>query len=171
MLDDANFDEAVANAAILKLFTLEEWFKNNVHKEGFDFNAAKDSMDEWDKLILNKLNDINVSVYKAYAEMKIKNVIKFGFNEMLSIKETYSIGKNGAPNPYVIMTYMTYLLTMMNPITPHFCQYSWTHYVLPALKLSTNVGRPTHEHLASCGWPTVQEAEIDRSKTIQFEYL
>ena len=28
-LDDANFDEIVANAAILKLFVLEEWIKKN----------------------------------------------------------------------------------------------------------------------------------------------
>jgi|688.fasta_scaffold138722_2 hypothetical protein len=59
-------------------------------------------------MILNKMNDLNVIVYKSYVEMKLKNVIKFGFNEMLSIKETYLIGKTGAPNPYVIMTYMIY---------------------------------------------------------------
>ncbi len=32
-LDDANFDETVANAAILKLFVLEEWIKKHVPKE------------------------------------------------------------------------------------------------------------------------------------------
>lgn len=59
----------------------------------------------------------------------------------------------------------------MNPIIPHFCQYTWSHYVLPVLRKSTNVGRPLEEHLTSFGWPTVQADEIDRVKTIQFEYL
>ena len=90
-------------------------------KDGFDFEAAHASLDEWDKLILNKMNDLNVTVYKSYVEMKLRNVIKFGFNEMLSIKETYLIGKTGAANPYVMMTYMIYQLILMNPITPHFC--------------------------------------------------
>ena len=63
-------------------------------------------MDDWDRLIMNKLRDINVNVYRAYAEMKLKNVIKFGFNEMLSLKETYLIGKQGKPNPLVLMTYL-----------------------------------------------------------------
>jgi leucyl-tRNA synthetase len=32
-LDDANFDETVANAAILKLFVLEEWIKKYMPTE------------------------------------------------------------------------------------------------------------------------------------------
>jgi len=31
-LDDANFDEAVANASILKLFKLEEWITSRIGK-------------------------------------------------------------------------------------------------------------------------------------------
>lgn len=37
-LDDANFDETVANAAILKLFILEQWIVANCPK-GVDFAA------------------------------------------------------------------------------------------------------------------------------------
>ena len=37
--------------------------------------------------------------------MKFRNVVKYGFNEMLSLKETYIIGKQGEPNPYVMLTY------------------------------------------------------------------
>lgn len=36
-LDDANFDEKVANAAILKLFVLEQWIEKNFTKEPLDF--------------------------------------------------------------------------------------------------------------------------------------
>ena len=41
-LDDANFDENVANAAILKLFVLEKWIndeiKRHIPEEGIDYN-------------------------------------------------------------------------------------------------------------------------------------
>jgi hypothetical protein len=40
--------------------------------------------------------------------MKFRNVVKYGFNEMLSLKETYIIGKQGEPNPYVMLTYLIY---------------------------------------------------------------
>jgi hypothetical protein len=50
-------------------------------------------MDNWDNLILNILKDINHKTQQAYHEMKFKNVIKYGFNELLSLKETYLIGK------------------------------------------------------------------------------
>ncbi len=36
-LDDANFDESVANAAIMKMFVLEGWIQNNLAKEPLDF--------------------------------------------------------------------------------------------------------------------------------------
>lgn len=98
----------MANQAILKLFTLEQWIKDHVPKECDLTERAAYSLDDWDILILNKLKDINVHVYKAYVEMKFRNVVKYGFNEMLSLKETYIIGKQGEPNPYVIMTYLIY---------------------------------------------------------------
>lgn len=170
-LDDANFDEQVANAAILKLFTLEQWIQSHVPKEGIDFVASESSLDDWDRLILNALRDINVKTYQSYHEMKFKNVIKFGFNELLSLKETYLIGKQGEPNPLVLMTYIVYQLTLMNAIIPHFCQYSWMHYVLPSLRKSSHCGFTLHEQLSSCGWPRVNEDQVDRVKASQFEYL
>jgi len=41
-LDDANFDENVANSAILRLFVFEKWvkdeIKNNIPEEGLDYS-------------------------------------------------------------------------------------------------------------------------------------
>lgn len=131
-------------------------------------------MDNWDHLIVNKLREINAIVHKAYVEMKLKNVIKYAFNEMLSLKEAYLIGKaDGKPNAYVMMTYMVYQLVLMNPILPHFNQYCWMHYVLPWLKQVNECpeGCKIVENLGQAGWPTVKEAEINRIMINQFEYL
>ena len=65
-LDDANFDETVANAAILKLFVLEEWIKKHVPKE-IDFsNHDKSKYDTWDHIIDNELTRITNVVTQAY---------------------------------------------------------------------------------------------------------
>jgi leucyl-tRNA synthetase len=126
-LDDGNFVSEIADNTILKLFTLEEWIRKHTPADGFDFQAASDSsnLDSWDRLILYKMNEINQTVFQAYADMKFKEVVKHGFNALLSLKETYLIGKSGEPNPYILMKYMILQLVVLNPIAPHFCQYMW----------------------------------------------
>ena len=122
-LDDANFDETVANAAILKLYILEQWIVANCPKE-IDFATHSTSdYDNWDKIISNELTRIIDLVNRAYVEMKFKIVIKHAFNELLSLKEAYLIAKGGSPNPFVLFRYIETLLLLLNPIIPHFCQY------------------------------------------------
>jgi leucyl-tRNA synthetase len=122
-LDDANFDETVANAAILKLFILEQWIITNCPKE-VDFAIhEKSAYDTWDTIISNELTRIIDLVNRAYVEMKFKIVIKHAFNELLSLKEAYLIAKGGKPNPFVLFRYLETLLLLLNPIIPHFCQY------------------------------------------------
>ena len=56
-LDDANFETQVANATILKLFTLEEWIQKNMSSEGIDFAENDPSnYSTWDKIVLNEIN-------------------------------------------------------------------------------------------------------------------
>lgn len=120
-LDDANFDATVANAAILKLFILEEWIVKHCPKE-VDFEIqSKVEYDSWDKIIMNELTRIVGIVNKAYIEMKFKIVIKHAFNELSSLKEAYLIAKGGKPNPLVLFRYLETLLLLLNPIIPHFC--------------------------------------------------
>lgn len=121
-LDDANFEETVANAAILKLFVLEEWIKKNLPKEVDFSHYDKSKFDSWDQIIDNELTRIINIVTQAYYDMKYKLVIKHAFNELLGIKETYLIAKGDSqPNPFVIFRYLEAFLVLMNPITPHFC--------------------------------------------------
>jgi len=126
LLDDANFDDKVANAAILKLFTLEEWIIKHCPKEGVDFKMCfKIHEFSWDRIVDNELSRIVNLVKKAYAEMKIKIVVKHAFNEMNELKEAYRIATGGNPNPKVLFRLLEALLVMMNPICPLFCQYQW----------------------------------------------
>ena len=124
-LDDANFDEKVANAAILKLFVFEEWCKTRCPEEGINFADQPKDTAFWDSLMRNELYDAVAKVTDAYENMKFKDVLKFGFNNLLNLKEAYIIGTGKKPNPVLIMEYMTVFLTIMNPIIPHICQFIW----------------------------------------------
>ena len=89
-LDDANFDTTVANAAILKLFTLEEWIQKHIPAEGCDFSANDPSKySNWDKIVLNEINHNILECKREYDNMRYKNVVKAVFSELLPLKETY----------------------------------------------------------------------------------
>jgi len=97
-LDDANFEDETANAAILKLFVFEGWIKtwtnHCVGASGLD-PATDDpaTYDQWDRIFANELNNIIDLTETGYREFRYKNVTKHAFNEILSLKEAYLIGK------------------------------------------------------------------------------
>ena len=73
-----------------------------------------------DNEVKKALNEAKAS----YEGMKLKNIVVI-FNHLLSIKENYLIAKAGEKNPFVIARYVEAILTILNPIAPHFCQHVW----------------------------------------------
>lgn len=53
-LDDANFESVVANAAIMKLFVLEEWIEKHICKDATAYE--NNEMSKWDLILENELN-------------------------------------------------------------------------------------------------------------------
>jgi len=98
---------------------------------------------------------------------------KHAFNELLSLKENYLIGKDNKPNHFVVYKFIEAMLMLLNPITPHFCQHSWLTHVVPFLKKSKNFNRPIEKILLKQGWPLANAlAEpADPKLTALFEYL
>jgi len=102
-LDDANFDTECANQAILKLCTLENWMQKNIDKlfegvESLDFSEGSDltnpaNFDNWDKIFLSKVNQCLNLCDAGYSGLHYRDVVKYGFYELMSIKESYLIGK------------------------------------------------------------------------------
>lgn len=85
-LDDANFDTDVANATILKLFTLEKWIQDNlktaIPEGGLDLAEHKANFDLWDNIFENAINQAIVNATQNFDEIKYKQVLKFGFFEL-----------------------------------------------------------------------------------------
>ena len=74
-LDDANFDELVANSSILRLYVFEKWtqeeFKKNIPVGGLDFNQQPE-YDLWDSIFENELNNAIEQTTKDYNEIRYK---------------------------------------------------------------------------------------------------
>lgn len=165
-LNDANFDEAVANAAIMKLFNLEEWIK----KHAISDCTESAPMAFWDRIIENELNIIINKVKAAYDDMKFKEVIKFALNEMLILKENWLIATgSNKPNPQLMNRLIESILIMLNPIIPHFCEHVWETVMLPALR---SCGAEPKDLLIQQGWPKdFTMAEDSAVLTAQYNYL
>jgi leucyl-tRNA synthetase len=133
-LDDANFDEQVANAAILKLFVLEGWIKTHaVFDKALESDVQNHNL--WDRMVFNEWQMIIEKVKAAYDEMKIKKVITYAFNEMLNLKENWLIAQGNTPcNPHLMNRFIHDMLIMMNPIVPQFCEHVWDSIMAPCLK-------------------------------------
>jgi len=165
LLDDANFDTKVANAAILKIFVLEEWIQKYCPKD-FDWGTIAAQTDEdpfsWDNVMRNETRRITKLVKQAYKDMRYRDVIKYGFNELSGLKEIYLLGTGGKPNPVVLVQYLQTLLTLLNPVMPHFCQYQWQHVLVPAIKSCKNAPKEPVELLVDAGFPSCDEPCDDR---------
>lgn len=105
-----------------------------------------------------------------YDEMKFKQVLKFGFFELQSLKEDYLIAKEGKINPYILMKFIETLLVLTNPIIPHFNQYCWNEYVYPILSKCTNYGSTVSENLTQQPWP-VASAPFDKITAERLSFL
>jgi leucyl-tRNA synthetase len=87
-LDDANFDEQVANSAILRLYVFERWILEELRKavpeEGLDF-ANQPAHDIWDDIFENEISYAIEHTTRDYQEIKYKQGLKHGFFELQTI--------------------------------------------------------------------------------------
>lgn len=77
-LDDANFEESVANSAISRLYLFER-FIAEVCKEA---QGSEPVYGGWESRFQNVMFHLVNIAKQAYEEMKFKQVIKYGFFEM-----------------------------------------------------------------------------------------
>jgi len=74
--------------------------------------------------MINEINSALAQAKASFEEMKYKEIIVL-FNHLLGIKESYALAKGGDKNPYIVAKYVEAILSIMNPIAPHFCQHVW----------------------------------------------
>lgn len=100
--------------------------------------------------------------------MKYRIVLKHAFNEMLSLKESYLIGKSNKPNPFILLNFVEAFLIMLNPIIPHFCQNLWQSQMLPVLEKAQNLEKQPEKDLLARGWPQVGEVDYDMNSLLNY---
>ena len=173
-LDDANFDELVANSAILRLYVFERWVAEEIRKhipeEGLDY-SNQPAKDLWDEIFENEISYAVEQTTKDYNEIRYKQALKHGFFEPQTVKEDYLIGKGSKPvNPFLLIRFIETQLILLNPIVPHFAEYCWATHVLPVLQKSKNLTKVPSARLIDQGWPSTATS-FDPLKRRMYEYI
>ncbi|KAL1988366.1 hypothetical protein VTN96DRAFT_10049 [Rasamsonia emersonii] len=144
-IEDANFEETVANSSILRLFTLKEWIEEVVKDQSLRTGPA-DAF--WDKLFENEMNVLVRETIKHYENTDFKLALKSGLYDFTGARDAYREAATAAGvglHRDVVLRYIELQALMIAPIAPHWAEYVW----LEVLK------KPESIHYAV--FPTVPE--------------
>ncbi|XP_052738186.1 leucine--tRNA ligase, cytoplasmic [Bicyclus anynana] len=122
-VEDANFVENTADAAILRLFTFIGWVKEIIATEASfrlgDYNFH-------DKVFLSEINTKINQTDENYNKLLFKEALKTGFFELQAARDKYRELCSEAGMHYELVTH--YIVTqakLILPICPHVAEHVW----------------------------------------------
>lgn len=122
-VEDANFDESNANAAILRLTTLKEWCEEIIKNKDSLRTGPTDSF--FDVAFENEMNDL---IGKTYAQFEITNFkagLKYGLFDYQTARDYYrdSVTSNIGMHKDLVIRYIETQALLLAPVAPHFSEY------------------------------------------------
>lgn len=124
-IEDANFDETVANSNILRLHTLKEWVEEIAKDDSLRTGPA-DAF--WDKIFDNEINGLVREAVKHYQDTDFKLALKSGLYDMISARDAYRESATSAGvgmHRDIVLRYIELQALLLAPIAPHWAEYVW----------------------------------------------
>ena len=133
-LEDANFIMKDLDSSILKLTTLEQWVSDHYNlMDSMRTQSCKET-EFFDTIFESEMNELILEGYNDYDNMLFRNVIKNVFFNFLSIKEEYLINcGNKGMRLDLFQSYLVNQITMLYPLTPHFCEHMFNEFIKPLI--------------------------------------
>lgn len=127
-IEDANFVEATANAAILRLFNWLDWVKDFVDNvDRYENRQLTRSINWNDKVLAHEMQRQIARTQAAYERMMFKEALKSGFFELQQALSRYKemIGGQENMERNLIMKFIEVQTILLAPLCPHICDYIW----------------------------------------------
>ncbi|KAJ1908902.1 cytosolic leucyl tRNA synthetase [Tieghemiomyces parasiticus] len=161
-IEDANFDETVANAAILRLFTLLEWMEDVLvtHPETLRSDGPPTSFH--DRVFQQEMIQLVHQTRAAYEGMMYKDALKYGFYEFQAARDHYrEATAHGAAGMHrdLIAQFVELQAVMMAPFTPHWSEHIWTKILQKPMSIT------------EARWPSDLPAAADESVLAAADYV
>ncbi|KAL8335502.1 hypothetical protein RB598_009606 [Gaeumannomyces tritici] len=125
-VNDANFDEDVADNSILRLFTTREWIEETVKNIGDLRTGELNSFQ--DALFSNELNVLVREAEKHYGDTAYKLALQSGwynFSSAISFYREACTAEGIKLHRDVVLRYVELQALMLLPIAPHWAEYIW----------------------------------------------
>lgn len=127
-VEDANFEETVANSVILRFYNLKEWCADTLSSEN-KVKLRSDSHETlWDRLFHNDLNILADQARFAYEATNYKTALKAALYDLQSARDFYrnnSAAAGVGMHEELVLKYIEFQALLMTPIAPHFAEYLW----------------------------------------------
>ncbi|KAJ2785261.1 cytosolic leucyl tRNA synthetase [Coemansia interrupta] len=172
-IEDANFEETTANAAILRMYTLLEWV-TDAYAALAQSEAAPDAPAQVNDVFLRpasapltaidrvfdaEIDALTLATGAAYKATMYREALKSGHYEFINSRKWYidttaSIGMH----PTLVRKWVTRQVLMLSPITPHWSEHVWR----------TVMGNPTS--VLRARWPADLPSEPNHALVAAGEY-
>jgi leucyl-tRNA synthetase len=179
-IGDANFEETVANANILKLFELRKWCEELVREAIYVPDAAKylearnserlrnsdviqrQSGSErflFDKMFDNEMNLLVHETYQHYSATSYKLALKSGFYDFTSARDFYREAARAAGlgmHEDLVKKFIKLQALLLTPIAPHWAEHIWKDLL----------AQP--DTIQNALWPNVPDADASLTAAREF---
>ncbi|KAJ2841690.1 cytosolic leucyl tRNA synthetase, partial [Coemansia erecta] len=139
-MEDANFEETTANAAILRMYTLLEWVTDacealkksaassdaSVQVNDVAVRPATAPMTAIDRIFDAEIDNLTLATGAAYEATTYRDALKSGHYDFINLRKWYidttaSIGMH----PALVRKWITRQVILLSPIAPHWCEHVW----------------------------------------------
>jgi leucyl-tRNA synthetase len=135
-IQDANFEEDVADSSVLRLFINKEWCEemtaNQDQLRTGQLNSFQDSLFD------NEMNSLVNEAAKHYEDTNYKLALKASYFDFANARDFYrdSCGSAGLKmHKDLVLKYIELQALVLNVVTPHWSEYIW----LEVLKKPTSI--------------------------------
>ncbi|KAI1637709.1 hypothetical protein F4809DRAFT_640190 [Biscogniauxia mediterranea] len=160
-IDDANFEESVANKTILRLYELKKWIQEMLSgvQEGPALRTGDDTMCFWDNLFEHHLNHLVAETKSHYDRYLFKSALKSGFYDLIAARDFYRDAVKAAGvsmHQKLVRRYAELQAVLLAPIAPHWAEYIWLEVLGQKYSIQT------------ASWPEVAPADAAWLATLDY---
>jgi leucyl-tRNA synthetase len=131
-VEDANFLEATANVAVLRLHSQIEWIKEVIITSGPGSLREGEPTTFFDLVFQSEINRTIVLTDANYERMKFREALRTGFWNLQSARDHYRMAEQRGKvmtktmNRGLVERFIEVQTILLAPICPHYCDYVWT---------------------------------------------
>ncbi|KAJ2081798.1 cytosolic leucyl tRNA synthetase [Coemansia sp. RSA 988] len=173
-MEDANFEEAVANKAILDLHLLMEWIaeaqkalalqesasENPTQTSSISLRPATSPMTIIDRMFDAEIDALTISTGTSYERTMYREAVTTGFYNFINARDRYiNITTEVGMHPVPLRKFINRQIIQLSPITPHWAEHMW----------KTVLGNTTS--IMDARWPTDLPASPDYALLAARDYV